>query len=59
MPSSGMSSPYPMGHAPPQVKQHAAMLMKGVTRDLQGLKRVGVVGPGGGMVERWVEVLGR
>lgn len=48
-----------MGHAPPQVKQHAAMLMKGVTRDLQGLKRVGVVGPGGGMVERWVEVLGR
>jgi hypothetical protein len=55
----GMASPYPLGHAPPHVKQQAVVLMKGVMKDLGHVKRVGVMSPQHMMVENWCQVLGR
>jgi hypothetical protein len=57
--SMGMPSPYPLGHAPPHVRQHAAMMMKGVMRDLNSLKQAGMLSPQHMMIERWCDTLGR
>ena len=55
----GIASPYPLGHAPPHVKQQAAMLMKGVMRDLSNVKRIGVMASQHMIIENWLQALGR
>jgi hypothetical protein len=55
----GIASPYPLGHAPPHVRQQATMLMKGVMRDLSNVKRIGVMAPQHMVIENWLQALGR
>jgi len=57
--SMGTPNPYPLGHAPPYVRQQAGMMMKNVMRDLNNLKQAGMLSPQHMMIERWCDTLGR
>ncbi len=55
--SSPMSSPFPMGHVPPQMQSQARVALSGIIKQLGMLKGMQVLGPRGGAVEKYLMCL--